>query len=689
MSAFVGIDLGTTFSAVAHINQDGKPQVVPDENGHLLLPSVVYIGLRETIVGEDARERAALGRETVAAFFKRSMGDPNYELYFHGRSYSATDLSALVLQRLKSIAEAHLGQPVQQAVITVPAYFMNQQRAATIEAGKRAGLEVLSIINEPTAAALAFGMRPTEGEQTVAVYDLGGGTFDVSVVEIGPVEQRVLGTGGDHNLGGKDWDDRIVTYVLEQLGHDRDVDLSTEEFYELQIRAEKAKRALSQRTAVQISVQVQDFRDTYELTREKFEEITADLAARTRLFTDQLLDEIGLRGNDLTAVLMVGGSTRMPHIRRLAEELTGCPPLTTVNPDEAVALGAAIQAAMEVEARLPASAPRFRLAGRKKTTDVMSHSLGMIAISEDGAHYMNSIILPKNKPIPCTQTRSYQLRVNPRGGSKLEVYMTQAESTDPLECAYLGKYVFSGIPGISSGVAMIDVTYGYDRNGVVNAAAVERNTGTNLALTVEPLPPDLPDRFALSPAELARAEQLTVYLAFDVSGSMTGQPLDEAKRAATAFVEQCNLASTSVGLISFSDSVRVDASACQDQAKLERAIKGLSIGRTGYGNSADPFDELYRRLSSTAGMRCAVVLADGVWSNQRLAVKRAKRCHTAEIQVIGVGFGAADEEFLRQISWPEDSVFTDLGSLVDTFSTIAQELGGAGQSGIMGLRSMM
>jgi molecular chaperone DnaK (HSP70) len=687
MSAFVGIDLGTTFSAVAHINVDGKPQVIADDNGKLLLPSVVYIGRDEVLVGDEAKERQALGDASVAAFFKRNMGDPNFELEFNSRGYTATDLSALVLKRLKAIAEARLGQ-VTQAVITVPAYFMNQQREATIAAGKQAGFDVLAIINEPTAAALAFGMRPTEGKQTVMVYDLGGGTFDISVVEIQPTEQRVLGTDGDHNLGGKDWDDRIGVWLLEQINAQREIELTTEELHEIQIKCENAKRDLSQRPTTQITVQAQGFRGTYELAREKFEELTADLADRTRMLADKVLHEINLKPADLTAVLMVGGSTRMPHIRRIAEDLTGKPPLTTVNPDEAVALGAAIQAAMEVEARQPAGAPLFRLAGRKKTTDVMSHSLGMIAIADDGSRYVNSIILPKNKPIPCEETRSYQLRANPRGGGKLEVYMTQAESVNPLECAYLGKYVFSDIPPVPGGNALIDVTYGYDRNGVVSTKAVERNSRLALPLSIEPLPPDLPDRFALSPAEFASGQQLTVYLAFDVSGSMDGQPLEEAKRAAKAFVAQCNLASTSVGLISFSDGVHLDSPACQDQNKLEHAIKGLSIGRTGYGNATDPFDELFKRLEKVAGTRCAVVLADGVWAHQGTAVKRAKRCHAAEIQVIGVGFGAADREFLRQISWPENSVFTDLNSLVETFSTIAQELGsGAGHSGLTALKA--
>lgn len=685
MSTFVGIDLGTTFSVVAHINQNGQPQVIPDQQGNATTPSVVYLGAKKSIVGAEAKERQALGEMAVASFFKRHMGDPNFELMFDGKTYNATDLSALVLAHLKEYAEAYLGDQVTHAVVTVPAYFNNMQREATIEAGRRAGLQVLSILNEPTAAAFAFGLRPLSGGQTVLVYDLGGGTFDVSVVEITPTTQRVIGTGGDHNLGGKDWDDRIFTYLTDQFKQEFNLDLNEDDYNELLVTAENVKKGLSSRQSVDGRVQGSRVKGSYPITRELFESLTHDLMERTQRLTEQVLEDINLRWSDITGVLLVGGSTRMPMVKSYVERMSGKPPLTAINPDEAVALGAAIQAALEMEGVKGAAAPLYKLAGRKQSIDVMSHSLGMIAINDDRSRYINSILLRKNQPIPSTQTRPYTLQVNRRGTGKLEVYMTQGETINPADCAYLGKYVFSDIPTVVGSTVVLDITYAYDKNGVVNVSAVERSTKHPLTLSVEPLPPDVPDRFALPPVQEAVREHLTVYLAFDLSGSMSGAPLAEAQKAAHAFVAQCDLTNTSIGLISFSDSVLVELIASQNIKEITHTIDNLQCGRTGYGNATHPFDVILQHLQQTSGIRYGLVLADGVWSNQSHAVQRAQVCHAANIEIIGIGFGGADQSFLRQISSSDEhSFFTDMNRLTETFSTIAQELTESGGTGSFG-----
>lgn len=694
MSTFVGIDLGTTFSVVAYINQEGKPEGIPNEYGRLVTPSVVYLGEDGPIVGDEAKERQAFGEIEIAAFFKRHMGDPYFELLFDGNTYSPTDLSALVLKQLKEVAEQHLAKPVTHAVITVPAYFNNMQREATIEAGKLAGLEVLSIISEPTAAAFAYGMRPTQGTQTVLVYDLGGGTFDVSVVQITPTEQRVLGTGGDHNLGGKDWDDRIFAYLVQKFEEQFGREPVGDDFNELLVKSERAKQSLSVRESVKIRVQAGRQKGTYELTRQQFEALTSDLMERTQRLTEQVLEEINLTWRDLTNVLLVGGSTRMPMVKEYVARMSGKPPLTSVNPDEAVALGAAIQAALDIEGQQATNKPQFFLAGRKKSVDVMSHSLGMIAINEDNSKYINSIIIEKNQPIPSRQTRPYTLRVSRRTESKLEVYMTQGETDDPMSCAYLGKYVFSNMPSVADKKAILDITYAYDKNGVVKVSAEERSSKQPLTLSIEPLPDDVPDRFALPPTQHVAREHLTVYLAFDLSGSMDGRPLREAQKAAHAFISQCDLSNTSIGLISFSDSVLVDVNACQNAKKLANAINKLSIGRTGYGNGTHPFDEIHKLFTGgflskgVEGLHYALVLADGVWSNQRGAIRQAKKCHAAGIEIIGIGFGGADKKFLRQISSSDEhSFFTSMNDLTETFSHIAQELTeGGDMSRLSGLR---
>ncbi len=674
MGKFVGIDLGTTYSAAAYINADGKPEIIPGERGRAITPSVIYFGAEGSIVGDEAKEYQAAGVKEVVSFFKRSMGDSQFLLSFYGRDYTPVDLSALVLAHLKKQAEQHLRADVTDAVITVPAYFTHTQRTATIEAGRKAGLNVLKIISEPTAAALAYGLRPSQDAQRVLVYDLGGGTFDVSLIFITPTELNVIGTDGDHNLGGKDWDDRLIGYLESQFDAEFGVELLGDDVNELRVQAEKLKLALSAHQSSEIRVQATGKVGRYTVTRELFDSLTRDLMERTQLLTEHVLAEQNLSWQDLSGVLLVGGSTRMPMVSSYVERMSGKPPMRGINPDEAVALGAAIQAALEMEQAL-SNAPIYSLAGRKKTVDVIAHSLGMIAESADRSRYLNSVLIRKNLPIPSSQLRPYKMAVRRRGDSELEVFLTQGESDDPQQCTYLGRYVFSDFPPAADKSVILDITYEYDKNGVVHISAVERASGKPLHLSVESVPLDVPARFAGRPMDQQVREHLTVYLAFDLSGSMSGRPLDEAKKAAEEFVSQCDLTTTSVGLISFSDSVHVDLVATQNGKDISRAIQQLSIGRTGYGNLGHPFNELYNHLSNAAGLRYAIVLADGVWSHQDRAIHQAQRCHTAGIEVIAIGFGGADRGFLAKIaSSSEQSFFTDLNRLTEAFSTIAQEL---------------
>ncbi len=690
MGAFVGIDLGTTYSAVAYINGDGKPEAIKNESGRAITPSVVCAGPQGLLVGDDAKQEQEQGATEIAAFFKRSMGDPNFVLSLGGRDYSPTDLSAVVLGYLKGYAERFLGQPVTDAVITVPAYFTHPQREATIEAGQKAGLNVLLIISEPTAAALDYGLRPGQGDQRVLVYDLGGGTFDISLVEITANELKVIAVDGDHNLGGKDWDDRLVLYLAQQFQREFGVELVGDNFNELLVGVEKLKRSLSQMQSAQMTVSAAGHTARYTVTREQFEEITRDLLARTQQLTQHVLDEVSLTWADIDGVIPVGGSTRMPMVATWIQQFSGKPPLGGAHPDEAVALGAAIQASIEVErisherlgGRL-ASAGAAQSAGPvfagglrgRIVSDVVAHSLGMIAESADRERYLNSILIKKNLTIPSQEMRPYQLRTRRDGQNTLEVFLTQGETENPQECAYLGRYVFTEFPPVSERITVIEIAYTYDRNGVVGISAIERSTRQPLKLTVEAVPADVPDRFLGKPSAQGAREHMTFYLAFDLSGSMTGQPLDEAKRAAETFVSQCDLSATSVGLIEFSDSVRVTQGDTQNNNAITRAIRHLNIGATGYGNDGQPFDDIYNRLQKATGSRYAIVLTDGMWVNQGHAIQRAQRCHQAGIEIIAIGFGGADRAFLQQIaSSSEQGFFTDLSRLTETFSAIAQEL---------------
>jgi molecular chaperone DnaK len=676
MALAIGIDLGTTYSAVAWVPPGGTPVIIPDEHGDELTPSVVSFAGQAPVVGAAAKADQARGELDVAAFFKSSMGDQAFIRRFAGRDWSATDLSCLVLAHLKAQAELALGQPVTQAVVTVPEYFTHPQRTATIDAGRQAGLDVLRIISEPTAAALAYGMRPgtSTGTRRVLVYDLGGGTFDVSLVSISEEEVQVIAAAGDHQLGGRDWDDRLAMHVQELFRRDTGIDLLDSDPGELLVEVERLKRSLSARRTAEVSVGMGGQSARFAVSRADFEEMTADLLERTANLTEQALSDAGLAWADIDGVLPVGGSTRMPMVRAWVERMSGRPPMGGIHPDQAVALGAALQAGLILDTVASASGERPLLPSRRQVRDIVAHSLGMIAESADSTRYVNSVLLRRNTAIPCTTPRPYQFEVRDASKDLLEVFLTQGETDDPAESTYLGRYLLTGFPAGVRGSVVVDISYTYDENAVVSVAATERGTGAALAVNVDELPPDVPERFLLPPPRTAR-EPTTVYLAFDLSGSMSGAPLAAAQRAAEAFVSQVDLTSTSVGLIAFSDRVHTELKASQNATAISRAIQGLRCGSTGGGNDADPFDEVHGLLHKRKGNRYAVVLADGVWYNQAAAVQRAKRCHKDGIEVIAIGFGGADRAFLNKIaSSTEQAFFTDMNKLTQAFSTIAREL---------------
>jgi molecular chaperone DnaK len=667
----VGIDLGTTFSAVAMVDDSGRPVVVPNDRGSPITPSVICFKDNEVIVGEEAKELQAIGHPT-AAFFKRQMGQPHWLFAAADREYSATDLSALVLGKLKRDAEHRLGSKITEAIITVPAYFRNSEREATIAAGEKAGLKVLQVVNEPTAAAIAYGARSNANEQVLLVYDLGGGTFDVTLLRVDPAEIRVITSDGDHELGGKDWDDRIVQLLgrrfQEEFGEDP---LSERESVsDLLIRAEEAKRRLSSVQTTRIAIVHGANRGNYELDRPTFEQLTRDLMERTISLTSKVLEDQKLAPADVNGVLLVGGSTRMPMVHDFIKRRFDRTPLSGVNVDEAVAIGAALLAAEGAGAQAPKT---LALGPRRKTVDVTNHSLGMIAINETRSDYVNSIILPKNQPLPCVQSRPYQHRA--RRQSSLEVFITQGESKSPAEVSYLGRHTIHDVPPDPKGVTILDIEYSYDASGTVKVSASPKSTGVPLRITVDTLPSDVPARFGKPPEAQAVPHHVTAYLAFDLSGSMTGKPLAEAQKAARGFVANTDLAHCSIGIIGFSDAVRTGLTASQDARQIEQAIGNLTAGETGYGNADDPFDELRHRMGGGDGPRFAIVLADGLWDDQPRAVARARRCKESGIDVIAIGFGGADGNFLKAIaSSDETSFFTSLGGLADTFCDVAQLL---------------
>jgi molecular chaperone DnaK len=673
MPQAIGIDLGTTYSAAARIDAEGKPAIILNAESERITPSVIWFGTDPPTVGRIAKDEQRAGASDVAAFFKLSMGDPNFNLHVHGRDYSPVDLSAMVLRKIKADCEKALGEPVTHAVITVPAYFNNAQREATIHAGQAAGLEVTRIINEPTAAALAYGLHHLHGEETCLVYDLGGGTFDVTLARLTLGHIEVLATDGDHQLGGKNWDDRIAQFLSTRFQKQHGLDPFEQDagYHDLLVRCEHAKQQLTGRQSVTVRLDFEGKHGSYELTRDQFEEMTVDLMERTVRLTEQVLGSKGLDWSNVTTTLLVGGSTRMPMVRCWVERMTGKPARAGVNVDEAVALGASIQAAIDSSDNSP-----IRGSSSVRTVrDVISHSLGVVSESPDRLSYVNTRIIEKNLKIPTTQTRPFQLRTNASGDNILEVYLTQGESKDPGKCTILGRYRFSGITHVPSpDRAVLEVSYKYDRNGVVAVSAIERATKRELPMTVEPLPEDM-SWLSRPPEQMSPRTSATCYLAFDLSGSMTGNPLEEAIKAAVEFVSKIDLTSDSIGLIAFADRTETALSACQDAAKINHAIRSLRIGSVGGGNGADPFEHAVKLLRNSNGPRYIIVLADGVWSRQDLAERRARACHEQGIDIISIGFGTADRCFLDRIaSTSLGSFYTTVSGLADAFSKIAQAL---------------
>jgi len=672
LSAAVGIDLGTTNCAVARVDEHGRPVVLPNRLGRPVTPSVVAFHDGGVVVGEEAKELMGAGDPGAVAFFKRQMGERDYLFPARGLDHSASDLSALLLARLKADAEEALGAPVTRAVITVPAYFRDPQRRATLEAGSKAGLEVLQLVNEPTAAAIAYGASRGGDSETLLVYDLGGGTFDVTVLRLEAEEIRILTSDGDHELGGKDWDDRVVEFLASRFQEEHGTDPLDDRgsFGDLYVRAEELKQRLSSVESASASLVHDGCRGRYTLDRRTFEEISADLLERTAALTARVFEDQGLTSEDIDGVLLVGGSTRMPMVHDFVARTFGQPPRSGVNPDEAVALGAALVAAEKDE-----EGSRLFLGATRRTVDVTNHSLGMIAIDGEGAAYINSLILPKDSPIPCRETRPFRHRTRAGDSNWVEIFMTQGESESPADVSYLGRYVLRDIPHQAGGGVVLDIEYRYDESGTVHVNGGGRGSDSPLPLTVEPLPEDIPGRFLEPPQPTASDVHVTAYLAFDLSGSMSGEPLAEAQRAARGFVSNTDLAHCSVGVIGFADQVRVYLRACQDAKAIDRAISSLVVGELGFCNEADPFDEIHSMLSSVDGPRFAITLADGVWAHQGDAVNRARRCHAAGIETIAVGFGGADRAFLARIaSSDEGAFFTSLSELVETFTSIAQVL---------------
>ena len=474
MSKIIGIDLGTTNSCVA-VMEGGKATVVTNTEGSRTTPSVVaFTKNGERLVGEPAKRQAVTNADRTISSIKRHMGS-DYRVEIDGKKYSPQEISAMILQKLKADAENYLGEKVTEAVITVPAYFNDAQRQATKDAGKIAGLEVKRIINEPTAAALAYGLD-NEKEQKIMVYDLGGGTFDVSIIEIGDGVIEVLATNGDTRLGGDDFDNRVTQWMIDEFKKAEGIDLSGDKMalQRLKEAAEKAKKELSTATTTNINLPFITANAEgpkhldMNLTRAKFDELTSDLVERTAIPVQNALKDAGLSASELSKVLLVGGSTRMLAAQEKVKQLTGKEPSKTLNPDECVAIGAAIQGG--------------KLAGDAGAGDILLLDVTPLSLSIETMGGVATKLIERNTTIPTKKSQIFSTAADNQ--TAVDIHVVQGERQFARDNKTLGQFRLDGILPARRGVPQIEVTFDIDANGIVNVSAMDKGTGKEQHITI-------------------------------------------------------------------------------------------------------------------------------------------------------------------------------------------------------------
>ena len=592
MSKIIGIDLGTTNSCVA-VMEGGKPVVIANTEGARTTPSVVaFTKTGERLVGEPAKRQAVTNADHTISSIKRHMGS-DYRVTIDDKKYSPQEISAMILQKLKADAESYLGEKVSEAVITVPAYFNDAQRQATKDAGKIAGLDVKRIINEPTAAALAYGLD-NENEQKIMVYDLGGGTFDVSIIEIGDGVIEVLATNGDTRLGGDDFDNKITQYMLSEFKRTEGVDLSGDKMAMQRLReaAEKAKKELSSATTTNINLPF--ITATAEgpkhfdmnLTRAKFDELTHDLVERTVIPVQNALKDAGLEMNEISKVLLVGGSTRIPAVQDKVRQLTGKEPNKSLNPDECVAIGASIQGG--------------KLAGDSGAGDILLLDVKPLTLSIETMGGIATHLIERNTTIPTRKSQIFSTAADNQ--SAVDINVVQGERQFAKDNKSLGRFQLDGIAPARRGVPQIEVTFDIDANGIVNVSAKDLGTGREQHITITA-------GSNLSDAEIDKAVKEAAE--YEAQDKKRKEGID-VRNDADAMVFQTENALKEVGdKISADDKAKVQAEIDSLKAAIEKTniesmtdaeIDELKAGKERLMNVAQPvFTKMYEAQNPNAG----------------------------------------------------------------------------------------
>ena len=591
MGKIIGIDLGTTNSCVA-VMEGGKPTVIANSEGERTTPSIVaFTKNGDRLVGEPAKRQAVTNSDRTVSSIKRHMGS-DYRVTIDDKKYSPQEISAMILQKLKADAEGYLGEKVTEAVITCPAYFNDAQRQATKDAGKIAGLDVKRIINEPTAAALAYGLD-NEKEQKIMVYDLGGGTFDVSVIEIGDGVIEVLATNGNNHLGGDDFDKRIVDYMLKDFKAKEGIDLSVDKMamQRLKEAAAKAKKELSSSATTDINLPFITANETgpkhfeMDLTKAKFDELTADLVDATAEPVRKALADAGITAADLGKVLLVGGSTRIPAVQDKVKELTGKEPSKNLNPDECVAIGAAIQGG--------------KLAGDAGAGDILLLDVTPLSLAIETLGGVSTVLIPRNTTIPTRKSQVFSTAEDNQ--TAVDIHVVQGERQFARDNKTLGQFRLDGIPPARRGVPQIEVTFDIDANGIVNVSAKDLGTGKEQHITITSGSNTSDDEINKAVKEAAE---------YEAQDKKKKEAID-TKNDADAMVFQTEKAMQEVGdKIDAADKAAVEAdlkslkdtiAKCGDDITDEQ-VNELKAGREKLMNSAQKlFEKVYQQTQTQAG----------------------------------------------------------------------------------------
>ena len=596
MGKIIGIDLGTTNSCVA-VMEGGEPTVITNADGARTTPSVVAFKKDgERLVGEQAKRQAVTNAEGTVSSIKRHMGT-DYKVTINDKSYTPQAISAMILQKLKADAESYLGEKVTEAVITVPAYFNDAQRQATKDAGKIAGLDVKRIINEPTAAALAYGLD-NEKEQKIMVYDLGGGTFDVSVIEIGDVVIEVLATNGDNKLGGDDFDKKVMDYMVADFKSKTGIDLSNDKMAMERIKAEAedAKKKLSSSTQVEINIPFITANEqgpqhlNMTLTKAKFDELTRDLVERTAIPVQNALKDAGITASELSKVLLVGGSTRIPAVQDKVKQLTGHEPSKKMNPDECVAIGASIQGG--------------KLAGDAGAGDILLLDVTPLSLSIETMGGVATRLIERNTTIPTKKSQIFSTAADNQ--TAVDINVVQGERQFARDNKSLGQFRLDGIPPARRGVPQIEVTFDIDANGIVNVSAKDLGTGKEQHITItagsnmsdEDIDKAVKEAAEYEAADKKRKEAIDAKNDAEAIITQTEQAMSEAGDKLAEGDKQAVQADI--------DALKATVSAIGANEPTEAQVEELKAGKEKLMNSAQQlFQKMYEQAQGAAGAQGA------------------------------------------------------------------------------------